>query len=198
MLKDRIKEYLRSYGVGFVQSFVPDKTIYLSLKGSKKHIGVLTDRLYFPGESKIDSEVLRLRQQDLSSLSEIMPQTDVVMRISKQLAVDGRKCVVSYGQTRSMVTILRFDVRCLLSRMDDPMREVPIIDTDTQKVNILKVPHVYQVPLIMRYQARRKHQRDVCCLGLMLVLDRNGIKRIDELQPDGRDWMSITELEGVD
>ncbi len=193
IFKDRIKEYLRGIGVDFIQSFVPDRTIHLNSADKKIRIGEVTDKLSFPKEKKLDAYVREMRDGAAKSASLLMPDSEVVMRISKQFTLKKHVPLESHGVKRNVATIMRFDVRRILARMDDPMRHVALIDLDTLASEDTKIPNVYQVPLIMRYRSFVDNELHVRYLGLRVILDRNGIKRIEDLDAGKQQWAQITE-----
>jgi hypothetical protein len=79
--------------------------------------------------------------------------------------------------------ILRLNVRHFLVRLDDPVDEVAFLDRDRGAFRSAQVPKVYHVNLVVRSEqtdaegrARVRYER------LRLVLDKNGIVRIESVE----------------
>ena len=76
---------------------------------------------------------------------------------------------------RRVKHVFRYDLSPLFARLDDPVKQVPVLDTLTRRVTFTAAPRCYRVPV-------RLH---VCCGGLVrderatLVLHKRGLERLE-------------------
>ncbi|NRA36758.1 MAG: hypothetical protein HRU15_01345 [Planctomycetes bacterium] len=187
IFKDRIKEYVRHNGVRIVQPMISDRKSFLSTPLGQERFGVVTENLNYLHTDELDEEVLRTRMSNGWASNILMPGSENVMRFSKKVAFKNADVTKIHGQIRNAVSIMRYDVRRILARMDDPYRTVNLVDTEEQGVRKTKIPRVYHVPLVMRYIDEGDEGRVVRYHGLRLILDRRGIRRIEELDSNDRD-----------
>ena len=192
MFKDRIKEYLRSAGVNVIQPFVPDRKIFLETTTDVKRVAVMTDKMLFPKLKNVDKRVMELRQQNGHSVAMLMPGSDEIMQVTKEVTAHDATATLG-GQSHGIASIARFDVRRLLSPMDDPMRVVNLVDPAAKKTVATKIPNVYHVPLIVRYQSIIDGKDTHSFQGLRLVLDQSGIRRLEALEENVSEWAKVPE-----
>lgn len=181
IFKDRIKEYLRHKGASVIQPFLSDRKSFLSTPLGKKHFGVVTENLSFQSSEQLDPEILRTRMANGWASANLMPGSENIMRFSKKVSFTNADVTKIHGQIRNAVSIMRIDVRRILARMDDPFRIVNLVDTGNKNVRKAKIPRVYHVPLVMRYIDISEEGQTVRYHGLRLILDRRGIRRIEEM-----------------
>jgi len=78
--------------------------------------------------------------------------------------------------------ILRFSVDRFLRDMDEPEFALEYVDLEDFTVGHVRASKAYRVDLACRITAEEGDRRETTIQAVRLVLDRNGIKRMDRLQ----------------
>ncbi len=178
MGKDRIKELGRSYLYSKIKSRLFDyRTTIRSTLG--KEVGICRESFSFVSESGLPPEIVRLRNKDyISELENGLPGEDIMLS-REELTLRSRNCREIYSDFNvdGLVHIVRFNVRRLLEKMDNPVKEIYLPDGAS---GIVRVPgkRVYRIHLII--QSRMNDGKDSFA-SFRLTLARNGIKRIERL-----------------
>src|SRR5690606_12206128 len=78
--------------------------------------------------------------------------------------------------------ILRFSVDRFLRDMDEPEFELEYVDAEDLTVGRVRAAKAYPVDLACRIIAEEGGRKEIVTQVVRLVLDRNGIKRMDLIQ----------------
>src|ERR1700687_2154194 len=72
--------------------------------------------------------------------------------------------------------VFRYDLSPLFSRLQDPVKRVPVLDATTRRAVFVDAPRRYQLPLLVRVSMQdTKHE-----VRANLVLDKLGIRRLED------------------
>ena len=101
---------------------------------------------------------------------------ETVYRYKKQVVLESRR--LPHGLT----DILRFHVGRLLRDMDEPDQEIGYVELETHLIERVRAAKTYHVDVVVRFQGPREARpRTVLA---RLVLDRNGIKRLESAEEE--------------
>ena len=99
----------------------------------------------------------------------------VLLRYSFEETVSGHAALTAAG-FRSIKHIFRYDLAPLFSRLDDPVKHVPVLDRDGSRVGFVVAPRCYRLPLTIRRSTggvTTEHR-------VVIVIHKLGIERLDE------------------
>lgn len=115
-------------------------------------------------------------------------QTDVlqeeVLHYRKSLQVENTREEERLPEGYGVRDIMRFNMRHFLLRMDDPFEKVRYFDAGRDAFHEAKLPKVYHLNVVIRARHLRKGQSArERYEHLRVVLDKNGIVRVEKIDP---------------
>lgn len=186
ILKDRIKEYGKGYFEGGAMGrLLPDsssKIIYQANSRRKSlHIGNHEEKVSFPGPKGLPEDLRRLLE-DLGH-ERWEQETHGVICYKKRIDLRSKKIQRLRHKIRAIYTFFRLNVANFLAPLDSPYEEL-LIPTRGLETSSRLFPKVYHIDLIMKISARVGKEKQVGSFFQYwrLVINKNGIKRIDEVK----------------
>jgi hypothetical protein len=186
VLKDRMKEVLREYVWERVSRFFPDNklTIFDPTKGID--VGRCHERLRYLTKAQVPADVLRVRNASHAiDLDQERKETVVVYR--NDLKLYAREILSEHQRRTHIKHILRFGVEDLLARLDNPTAKVQFYDAESKIFCRLRAPKVYHLNVVFKLTRWDDHDRLELpqYTRIRVVLDKNGIHRIDTVVTEG-------------
>lgn len=179
MFKDRIKELMRWYWGNKLRHLLFDhkRNIYAR---PKEKIGWCKESFAFTTSRKIPHPILKLRNRDhLTEIEDNWVDEQIIV-YRKRIRLFREKLDHLYRDysVESINDIMRLNVLRFLEKMDDPKK--PLYVTDGQTYRKIYGDRVYHITMIMKYST------DTMTLykRFRIVLSRDGIKRIEEVDVD--------------
>jgi len=176
MLKDRIKELLRVFFSSQLKKYMFDHKTDIFYSPQKK-LGWCKESFHFVKEYRIPKTILQIRNRDHFADIENDFVGEKVILYHKQIKIFGDKLKRIYPRTpiEGINDIIRFNVWRFLHKMSDSQKPLFLYrDHQYQKIYGRRV---YHINLIIHYSSNHvsayKRYR--------IVLNRDGIKRIEEL-----------------
>lgn len=177
IFKDRMKEILRFYFSSKVTRFIFDyKT---NIRNVTRHVvGVCRESFEFIRRQRLASEIRTLRDRDHITEIENGWVGEQVFLYRKRIALhpDWKGSIFSQYEIDGINDIIRFNIQEFLRRMDDPNKELFIMDDEGY--HRIKGTRVYHLNLIVRLTSGR-HQSHI---RYRVILNRSGIKRIEKVR----------------
>ncbi|HEY9722276.1 MAG TPA: hypothetical protein V6D47_09690 [Oscillatoriaceae cyanobacterium] len=187
MVKDRIKEILREYVWKRVSSFFPDNRLLVHDPTKHLDIGQSTERTQYLQKSSLPKDVLLVRNFDHTiDLDEERAET--VILYQSDVRLNGREILNGHQRRTHLKHILRFSVEDLLARMDNPTVRVRFYDAASRVFCRLRAPKVYHMNVVFRFTRwnDRNQAAEPTYQRVRVVLDKNGIRHIDQVVDAGR------------
>jgi hypothetical protein len=180
VLKDRMKEWLRLYTVQHISRWFPDfKTKIKSL--TKKKIGLLKEVFSFIDPSQLPSEIVQSRNAEFHAVLETYQRPETVLFYKRIVEINNTQ---SSPESRryGLNVIFRFNIHKFLRKASDPYEIILNIDQITKKLVALRLPKVYHLNLIIKSTTLIAGlEPKVQLKKFRLVIDKNGIKRIEQI-----------------
>lgn len=176
MFKDRIKEIFREYFMKKIsRSLFDHKTkIYMD---SKFNIGKYREGFYFIPTDKVPEPVSKIRNRDRTLEFDNKFANESVILFRKQIRINPGifENIYSDYPVEGINDILRFNVERFLNKMDNPRKALYVLTDESFKK--IYGERVYHVNMVIKYTMGQTvmHKR------FRLVLNRNGIKRIEKV-----------------
>lgn len=182
MLKDRIKEGLRRLAAAYAGKFLYERETRILDPVTHEDIGVCKEKIDYGATVQVPEDVQRLRHQDDLIVAAEGELPENVIRYRKKIVLESDMLPrVADGIVSGVTDIIRVNVERLLHDMDDPDYTIDYVDLDDYSVEKLRAAKAYRVDVAFRFSVDDgKHQETTVKL-VRLVLDRNGIKRMNEL-----------------
>ena len=176
IFKDRMKELLRNYiSVNLQKYFFDHKTKIYSNSGHR--IGILRENFSFIKNNSIPKQIVDVRRKDFMAGVDEALFGENVMLYKKQILLfsDKFKTVFPDFQINVINDIIRMDISSFLGKMDNPEEDV-FIPKKSEYHRIIG-SRVYHINLIIKYSI---DDGTSLINRFRLILNRNGIKRIEE------------------
>lgn len=166
MMKDRIKELMRYYFAHQVSDKYFDNKAKISLKDHE--IGLMKEAVDFIPKQNVPDEIRNIVKAHTG---------ERVLLYRKAVHIDREKMVENASYNYSGVNdIIRLQVNSFLHKMDNPQVPVNVLD-ESGKVKQVMCPKEYYLNIVLSYT-----YDDVQDFKqFRIILDRNGIKAIEEL-----------------
>lgn len=174
MFKDRIKELLRIYLRDRLDKVLYDHKILLHTKNKKK-IGWCKESFNFIPESAVPKNVLQLRNKD--HITEIengwMGEQIILYKKLIRLYSNSFDHLPEDARINSINDIMRFNIEKFLSKMDNPVKPIFVVNETGFKKIFAK--RVYHLNLVIKYSVdgRSSFKR------FRIILNRKGIRNIE-------------------
>ncbi len=176
MFKDRIKELLRSYFMGKVKRFLYDHKTSIYSDPTNK-IGFCRESFDFVKEHKVPDVIMKIRDRDHITGIDNGWFGEKIILYRKQIEIfsENFKNLHHSYTIDGINDIMRFNVTRFLVKMDDPKKSLYVPDGDGYRENFGE--RVYHINMIIRYSTNQ----DAFCERYRIVLNRDGIKRIEQV-----------------
>lgn len=179
MFKDRIKEFIRTYLGAKLRTRLFDhkRKIYFN---AKQKLGWCRESFVFLKSEKLPRTIVKLRAKDHITEVENDWVGEKVILYRKQVKILNRqfRSIHHDYPVNSIVDIMRLNVSRFLTRMDNS--KTPIYVCDSKGCQRIFGNRVYHVNMIMKHSGNGR----VVYRRFRLVLNQNGIKRIEEVTID--------------
>ncbi|MCB1136628.1 MAG: hypothetical protein KDK78_10195 [Chlamydiia bacterium] len=185
VLKDRMKDILKSFSAKMATEFYPDFSTSIRTPKGDSQIGSLTESFAFMRESELPDEVRRTR---LLGTTREVPEAKRLQNIiyyRRRVKLNTQRLVA--GKRRfELNDIFRFNISRFLRKASDPIENHLVMDVQTGALMHVGYPKVYHINLILRQQyTGRDGLHHVDLKKIRLVVDKDGILRIERLDEDG-------------
>ncbi|MCB9902870.1 MAG: hypothetical protein H6831_00535 [Planctomycetes bacterium] len=174
IFKDRLKELLRTYFQKRMRGFLFDQRTRVR-DSDQSPVGECRESFDFVDERRLPAAVRELRNSHHLTKIESRYTGEQIMVYRKRVHLDARAVHATFPDydVPGITDIMRFRVSEFLSRMDDPTKELFVMDDEGyQRIKGARVYHLNFV-LNLRGDGRQDLRR------YRVVLTRKGIKRIE-------------------
>ena len=181
IFKDRIKEITKSLMVKILRKYIYDyKTILMTSFNTK--VGFCRELFGFTTEQKLPQIINRIRNKDYIDELNNGYTAEEIVYYKKHIRIYSGRCqrLLSDFKVDGVNDILRFNVRHFLYKMDNPLKTI-FIPGDNGDFKKVDGQCLYHVNLILKYGGLKA---DPFYHKFRIILDRDGIKRIEKIPCD--------------
>jgi hypothetical protein len=180
ILKDRIKEELKFLSFQKAAQWFSDyRTEIFSLEDTV--LGSIKETFYFIEENKLTSEVLEIRNRQFHNILEDIKRPEKVIYYKKVVNINKKPKTLEtrfYG----LNIIFRFDIHHFLTKCENSYHTYLNLNPETLKLTKIQLPRVYHINIILKNtKALPDGGLDIELNKYRLVVDKNGIKRIEQV-----------------
>lgn len=181
MLKDRIKEWLRSFYYLQASRWFPDYTTVIESLDQKSKLGVIEESLSFLDAKQLPKELVTARNAQVNMVLETFQRPENVLFYKRIVKINAPSRTQT-SRRHSFSVIFRFNIDQFLRKASDPIERHLSLDPVTRKLYEVKLPKVYHLNLIIRStNSEAGNEVKTELKKLRLIIDKNGIKRIEQL-----------------
>ena len=184
MLKDRIKEFGRVLFNRWLGRTVPDHKIVITDPSTGAHIGQFRRKFIFMPITGVPADVRRVRDVGRTEILAEREFSDVVFRYTKILRLRPRRIFGSHRRVAALTDVLRMSVRHFLHSMDEPRPAIEILDPETLQPRQVPAMRTYHLNAVLRFW-RGDDPAKAAYRKVRVVLDQDGIQRVETFDPDG-------------
>lgn len=178
IVKDRIKEELKSLSYKHVFKWFPDYTTEISLPLGKKIIGRVHESFSFIDEAKVPIEISQLRNQEFHSYLEMIKRREQVINYKKTVVIGENGTFPTLG----LSIIFRYDIHNFLVKGSNPHEPYMTLDRETLELTHTFLPKVYHINVILKNRFLSPDLKEIIeYKKFRIVVDKEGIKRIESI-----------------
>jgi len=180
ILKDRIKEGMKTYYHHMASRFFPDyRTIIYSRDGMP--LGELVETFSFVEKQELPQEIVRIRSEDFHDDLEAMERLETVIRYKKQVSLFDKPEDGKFRRSELNI-IFRYNIHRYLEKASDPTESTLILDPETKEIIEKAFPKVYHLNiLIVNYHYGKDAVLVRELKKFRVVIDKAGIKRVESV-----------------
>jgi hypothetical protein len=171
--KDRIKEIGRNWISGNVHRFYAQRVAKWRAPARR-----VPDRDVVVHALESFDQAVKRRPDPLNPASKATVASTLVHFVHKGRVLP--QAQLARSGVRRVKHIFRYDFSPLFARLDDAVKQVPVLDATTRRVHFADAPRVYRVPVTIRVNCGQE-SRDV---DVTLVMNKRGLDRIERQDED--------------
>ena len=182
MLKDRIKDWLKNFFARRLTRFLFDYSVKIRDPISGLAIGRCREAMRYIAMEDVPASVLESRRRDAKTLIDAEAKPEVVIRYEKEIRLDSRAAIERlHSDDFDINDIIRFSLAEFLQRADDPVSTVPLLDEQSDTVELVPFRKVYHLNLVMVFHVGGENDRNPATKRVRVVFDKDAIQRLDEV-----------------
>lgn len=181
VMRDRMKEQFKQMASRLSSRWFPDYQTTIRTPSGNLTLGTISEWVNFCEDSKIPETIKRLRKQNFHGELNQAKRAETVLCFSKKICLFPK---IEQGECRShaFVDIFRYNISSFLIKAGDPYKEELIFNPLSQKVEYIKSPKVYHIPIILEYNfVNAEGAPETVHKCYRIILDKKGIKRIEKI-----------------
>lgn len=192
IFKDRAKEISREIILDKIldkfHNYFPDNDLIIedptnvkdTIKKNKKFIGKCKEFMRFVKKDSVNKNILKLR--NLNHVVDIDEEKyEEVIYYRKDVKLSSKKILTAHNRRNNIKDIIRFNINEFLDKMDNATGKIKFYDLEKSIFTSLKAPKVYHINIIFKYTI--ENATEPSYQRIRVVLDKNGIVRIEEVIP---------------
>lgn len=179
ILKDRIKDWLKNYSYLQASRWFPDYTTVIQSQDKHENVGIIKESFSFIDPSHLSKNLHTMRNAEFHTVLETVKRPENIIFYKRVVELNPQSSNALYSAVN---IIFRFNIHHFLRKASDPTETHLAIDPQTKKLVSIRFPKVYHLNLIIRSTSiEENNQSKIELKKLRIVIDKNGIKRIEQL-----------------
>lgn len=176
ILKDRVKEGMKILFIKNFNRWFPDyRTRIYSPNG--EIIGRLSESFIFIPKKKLPEGFYNLRMGKVDDSLELYQPNESILQYKKEVEL-----YKIQGNLTELNTIFRYNIHKFVQKANEALQPTLRLNSDTYDLDEMLLPKVYHLHLILKSNfLDRKGKRCEEIKSFGIVLDKNGIKRVEEI-----------------
>ena len=181
ILKDRIKEGLKTFSYEFAFKWFPDFKTEIRSPDQGRYLGTLNENFFFLDPKKVSKEIIEARNKQYHETIEDFQRPESILYHKKAIIMEDRGDIISRRHVINL--IFRFNIFKFLSKADDSYQLYMNLDEVTHKIRFSNLPKVYHINIIMQNSFLDSENVRVTEINkFRLIVDKDGIKRVEHVK----------------
>ena len=185
IFKDRIKEGFKYFFSQLMNKKLYDQAIAMIDAEDGKKIGRCYQKIQYVPEEKVSLEVMRLRNLGRTEILAEREFKETVLYFRNAITLYSERIYKGHDRISAVNHIFRYNIRHLLRNMDEPTTKVELYDPKNDAVNTIQASKTYHMNIIFSLTGKDNQTESI---KIRLILNRNGIKRVEQLDENGTTW----------
>lgn len=180
VLKDRIKDSLKTISYQRALRWFSDYTTEIKSPDEKTSLGILRESFTFVSEDSIPLDISTIRNREFHTILETVKRAEQVIYIKKILTLFPQR---TSERRQALNIIFRLNIQDFLSKASDPYHNYMSLDKETKALISTKLPKVYHLNVILKNSFLNKSGEGVIeYKKFRIIADKNGIKEIAQVK----------------
>jgi len=181
ILKDRIKEGLKSYYQKKAVKWFPDYRITI-YNQARQGIGQLNESFMFKPKEEIPPDILKERNQGFHNDLDSLQRHETVIHYERELSLFPLILPPQSRRRNELVIIFRLNLIEFLEKASNPYVFEPYLTPETSEIIYKQIPKVYHLDIILKNtQFNNLNQKIEEFKKFRIILDKTGIKRVENV-----------------
>lgn len=177
IIKDRIKEGLRSISFDYFSTWFSDWNTKIKTPDGEHVLGEMTETFSLLRDDNIPSDVKQVREKEFHTLLKEIQRPESVICYKNTLEMFGvRKR--SDIRRKSLNAIFRFNISKFLQKADEPSQPYICYDPEGKQFTTTSLPKVYHINVILK---NKVNGESFSWKKFRIVINKKGIKRVESL-----------------
>ena len=185
IFKDRIKEGFKDLFTLLLKRRLFDQTVSILDHEERAVIGRCDQKAHYMKESDVPAEVMRLRNTGRTESLAERDFAETVLFFKNAISLYPNRIHKGQDRISAINHIFRYNIRHLLLNMDEPIQKVLLFDPQSDSTYDLVCSKTYHVNVVFGVPKKEGVQE---FFKIRMVLDRNGIKRVEQLNSNLSTW----------
>jgi hypothetical protein len=183
IIKDRLKEGLRSLSLRLASKFFPDYTSMIQTPDSGETIGQLSEYFSFleNGQGSIPQDIRKVRDSGFKDELDSIKRQENVIYYRKDVNI-WPEAIKANKRLKKVNDIFRYNLSQYLLKASDANDIYPYFNPETEVIEEINCSRVYHINIILKktYVVRGNKKR-IAFDRFRVILDKEGIKRVEKL-----------------
>lgn len=185
VLKDRIKDGLKILFQRHAVRWFSDYTTQIRSPSGEKVLGKLKEFFSFVSLESVPDDILHIRQTQFHSDLAEFRRPETVFYYKKEMELGSDESLVR-ARRHKLHNIFLFNIHPLLEKASNPQESYLTLNLDTMEIEAGQLPKVYHLNIVMKNSFLQPDlQKKVEIKKFSLIIDKNGIKRIETIITNG-------------
>ena len=176
MLKDRMKEVVRSILIAVIPRIIADIINNLIDKSSGQKVGKSRTLITFPSAASLPESIMHIRDHKKNPFRVILPEENIIC-FHKETYLNCAKLLSAHSRLEALTGIVRFKMDRWFTEMDNPTSEIKY--SSGKKLLNFRADRVYHAHMVLRL-SRQGETDTPSFYHYLIVVNRNGIVRIEQ------------------
>jgi len=185
VLKDRLKEELKNLSYKHMVRWFPDYTTEIRSPSGNTVIGKMHESFTFMESEEVSTDIWRLRNEGYHTYLDMIKRPEQVIYYKKIVGIYQNPQTIT-SRLQALNIIFRHDIHKFLAKGSNPYEPYVTLDPETLELTQIFLPKVYHINIILKntYLTPDLSQK-IEYKKFRLVVDKDGIKRIESLSHNG-------------
>lgn len=181
ILKDRLKEELRSFSTSHALKWFSDYTTEIYSPEGKSYLGEIKESFSFMSSQNLPSEIDKIRNKEFHEFLELLKRQELVICYKKMISL-ATQAKSKDLRKQDLTLLFRLNIQRFLAKASEPFYSFTTLDPETLELKKTELPKVYHINIILKNIIKNPdHTEKVEYKKFRIIVDKNGIRHIEHI-----------------